>query len=44
MARVNKAYAEYNRTLFEGDGVRKWLDYHEGLIDLEGRQDYCLHH
>jgi hypothetical protein len=44
MARLNKAYVEYNRTLLEGHGVRDWLEYYEGLLDLEGRQDYCLHH
>lgn len=44
IARLNKAYTVYNQTLFEGEGVSRWLDYCEGLCELEGSEDYCLHH
>lgn len=34
----------YKKTLIEGEGVSRWLDYCEGLCELEGIEDYCLHH
>lgn len=44
IGRLNKAYTQYNKSLFEGEGVQSWLDYIDGLLELEGSEDYCLHH